>query len=144
MLCPPPGDLLTQGSNPGHPHYRQILYCLSQQRSVKAAYIPQINLPPVITCSVMSNSFATSWTVACQALLFTEFSRRVLEWVAMPSFRGSFRPRDLTCVSCSSCFAGGFFTAEPLGKHHFLLHLFVNEETEAKPVYLCSGAQAGA
>ena len=38
---------------------------------------------------------------------------RILEWVAMPSFRGSCRPRDGTNVSW---FRGGFFTAEPLGK----------------------------
>ena len=31
---------------------------------------------------------------------------RILEWVAMPSSRGSSRPRDRTCVSCT---AGGFF-----------------------------------
>ena len=30
---PSPGDLLTQGSNPGLLHYRQILYCLSHQES---------------------------------------------------------------------------------------------------------------
>jgi len=32
---------------------------------------------------------------------------RILEWVAMPSFRGSSRPRDQTQVSCV---AGKFFT----------------------------------
>ena len=41
---------------------------------------------------------------------------RVLGWVAMPSTRGSFWPRDWTHVSCISCTAGGFFTTEPLGK----------------------------
>ena len=41
---------------------------------------------------------------------------RILEWVAMPSSRLSSRPRDRTCVSCSSCTAGRFFTAKPLGK----------------------------
>ena len=30
---PSPGDLLTQGLNPGLPHYRQTLYHLSHQRS---------------------------------------------------------------------------------------------------------------
>ena len=34
---------------------------------------------------------------------------RILEWVAMPSSRGSSRPRDRTRVSC---IAGGFFTAD--------------------------------
>ena len=39
---------------------------------------------------------------------------RILAWVAMLSFRGSSRPSDQTRVPC---LAGGFFTAEPLGKH---------------------------
>ena len=32
---------------------------------------------------------------------------RILEWVAMPSFRGSSQPRDRTEAFCT---AGGFFT----------------------------------
>ena len=40
---------------------------------------------------------------------------RILEWVAMPSSRGSFWPRDQTHVSCISCTAGGFFITEPQG-----------------------------
>ena len=35
------------------------------------------------------------------------FQARILEWVAVPSFRGSSQPRDQTQVSC---IAGGFFT----------------------------------
>ena len=35
---------------------------------------------------------------------------RILEWVAMPSYRGSSQPRDQTQVSR---IAGSFFTAEP-------------------------------
>ena len=35
---------------------------------------------------------------------------RKLEWVAMPSSRGSFLPRDQTSVSCVSASAGRFFT----------------------------------
>ena len=34
---------------------------------------------------------------------------RILEWVAMPSSRGSFWPRDWTCISMSPVLAGGFF-----------------------------------
>ena len=44
------------------------------------------------------------------------FQARVLEWVAMPSSRGSSRPRDQTHVSCSAYIADGSFTAEPPGK----------------------------
>ena len=40
---------------------------------------------------------------------------RILKWVAMPSSRGSFQPRDQTHIVCESCIAGRFFTAEPLG-----------------------------
>ena len=38
---------------------------------------------------------------------------RILEWVAISSFRRSSWPRDQTHVRC---WAGGFFTAEPSGK----------------------------
>ena len=41
---------------------------------------------------------------------------RILEWVAVPSSRGSSWPRDGTHISCSSHTAGEFFTAEPPGK----------------------------
>ena len=40
---------------------------------------------------------------------------RILEWVAMPSSRGSSGPRDRTHI-CISCTARGFFAAEPPGK----------------------------
>ena len=45
--------------------------------------------------------FMTLWSVALQASL------AILEWVAMPSFRESSQPRDLTQVSC---IAGELFT----------------------------------
>ena len=41
---------------------------------------------------------------------------RIPEWVAIFSSRGSSQTRDWTCISCGSCTAGGFFTAEPPGK----------------------------
>ena len=40
---------------------------------------------------------------------------RILEWVALPSSRGSSQPKDQTLISCVSCIAGRFFIAEPLG-----------------------------
>ena len=43
---------------------------------------------------------------------------RILEWVAMPLFRGSSWPRDQTLVCCISCTAGRFFTIEPPGRPH--------------------------
>ena len=44
------------------------------------------------------------------------FQARILKWVADSFSRGSSWSRDRTCVSSISCIAGGFFTAEPLGK----------------------------
>ena len=51
---------------------------------------------------------------------------RILEWVAMPSSRGSSPPRDRTQVSCGSCIAGGFFTAEPPGKPNMTWGKLIN------------------
>ena len=47
--------------------------------------------------------FANPWTVAHQAPLSWDFQARILEWVAMPSSRGSSRPRDWIYVSWVSC-----------------------------------------
>ena len=47
---------------------------------------------------------------------------RLLEWAAMPSFRGSSQPRDRTC---GFCIAGGFFTTEPLGKPCIYVYIYI-------------------
>ena len=41
---------------------------------------------------------------------------RILEWVAMPSSRGSSQPKDEPTSPASPALAGRFFTAEPPGK----------------------------
>ena len=52
--------------------------------------------------------FLTTWTVACQDLLSMEILQaRILQWVAMPSSRGSSQSRDQTQVFH---IAGGFLT----------------------------------
>ena len=56
--------------------------------------------------SVVSD-FATPWTIACQVpLSMGILQERILEWVAMPSSRGSSQLRDRTQ---DSCIAGRFF-----------------------------------
>ena len=68
--------------------------------------------------------FATPWTVALQApVSMGILQSRIVEWVAMPSSRGSYQPRDRTQVSC---IAGRFFTDWATYKiclilYHFLL-----------------------
>ena len=52
--------------------------------------------------------FATPWTVARQApLSMGTLQARILEWVAVPSSRGSSQPSDQSQVSR---IAGGFLT----------------------------------
>ena len=47
--------------------------------------------------------FVTSWTVVCQVPLSMGILQgRLLEWVAMPSSRGSSQPRDGSQVSCAA------------------------------------------
>ena len=61
---------------------------------------------PVFSSSVMSDSLSP-WTIARQTpLSMGSLQARILEWVAMPSFRESSQPRDQTQVFC---IAGRFF-----------------------------------
>ena len=54
----------------------------------------------VLSCWVLSDSYAMPWTAAHQAPLFMGILQaRILEWVAMPSSRGSSQPRDQTQAS---------------------------------------------
>ena len=59
----------------------------------------------VLSCLSCVGLFVTPWTVDCQAPLSMGFSsqERTLEWVSMPSTRGSSQARDQTCVSYVSC-----------------------------------------
>ena len=49
--------------------------------------------------------FATLWTLWSPpgSSVHGILQPRILEWVAMPSSRGSSRHRDPTCISCVSC-----------------------------------------
>ena len=59
---------------------------------------------------------------------------RLLEWVAMPSSRGSLRPRNWIYVSCVSCIMVGFFTTEPLGKLLFSLKIMSSSQNRTRMV----------
>ena len=41
---------------------------------------------------------------------------RVLQWIAVPSYRGSSQPRDGTHISCGCHTADEFFTTKPPGE----------------------------
>ena len=71
---------------------------------------------PVLGCAQPLSRvrpLATPWTVARQApLSIGILQARTLEWIVMPSFRGSSHPRDRGQVSC----AAGRLPSEPPGK----------------------------
>ena len=52
---------------------------------------------------------------------------RILEWVAMPSSRGSSWPRNWIHISYDFCIAGRFFTTEPMGK---LIYIYIVKREE--------------
>ena len=61
--------------------------------------------------SVVSDSLATPWTVACQAPLSMEFSRQE-SWSGLPFPPPGDLP-DRAIEPTSPALAGGFFTTEP-------------------------------
>jgi len=74
-----------------------------------------MNLLLLFSCEVTSDSFATPWTLGCQAPLSKGFSRQEYgSGLPCPS------PGDLPDPGIkneSPALAGGFFTTEPPGKH---------------------------
>ena len=75
--------------------------------------VPSMLLPLLLNCFSRVQLCLTLWLVARQASVHGILQARILEWVAMPSSRGSSQPRNETQVSC---IAGRFFTTEPPGK----------------------------
>jgi len=81
--------------------------CSKWQESLSLLRLNNILLCAVLSHSAMSDS-VTPRTIACQApLSMGILQARILEWVAMPSSRGSSQPREQTQVSH---IAGGFFS----------------------------------
>ena len=82
-------------------------------------------IPCAVLCLVVQ-SCLTLWPhglCSHQAPLSMGILRaRILKWVAMPSSRGSFQPRDQTQVSCN---AGIFFTVWAIGKPIYSLNLII-------------------
>ena len=70
----------------------------------------------MLSRSVVSDS-TILWTIAHQAPPSMGFSKQKY-WSGLPCQPPGdlSQPRDQTCISCLSCMAGRFFTAEPAGK----------------------------
>ena len=92
------GIFLTQGSNPGLLHCRQILYFLSHQRLRPQNELLKVKVAQ--SCLTLSDPMDDAVHGILQA--------RTLEWVGPPFSRGFSQPRDQTQVSH---IAGRFFTS---------------------------------
>ena len=71
---------------------------------------------PACACSVVSISFVTPWTVACQAPLSIGFSRQEY-WSGLPyPPSGNLPDLGIEMSLVSLALTGGFFTTVPTGK----------------------------
>ena len=88
---------------PGKTHGQRSLTGYSPQGSKESGTTEQLHFHFCIPldCSLLDSSAHGT------------LQARILEWVATSFSRGSSWPRNRTRVSCSSCIAGRFFTAEP-------------------------------
>ena len=68
----------------------------------------------MLSRQVMSDSFVTPWTIACQAPLSMGFPRQEY-WIGLPS-PSPWNLPDPGIEPASPALAGEFFTAEPPGK----------------------------
>ena len=114
------GIFPTQGSNPGLPHCRQILYRLSHQGS------PMLLVKVKESCLTLCDHVEYTVHGTLQA--------RLLEWVAKPSSRGSSQPRGRTQVSR--------IAAEPLGNALCSLIIYISTSAptfppQKTPVIVC-------
>ena len=79
----------------------------------------EINHHCALLCSVISHAqlFMTPWTVVHQApLSMGIFQARILEWVAIPSFRGPSQPGLNPGLLCVLHWQVGFLPLAPPGK----------------------------
>ena len=111
----------------GQRAYSYLILLWRSNYSKKYSYIYIYNLLLLFSCSVMSYSFTTPRTIACQAPLPMRFPRQeymgglpFLSWMNLPD--QGIKPMSLA----SPALAGGFFTTESPGKpalKHYLLKL---------------------
>ena len=92
----------------------------SWEMRLKVWLVRSLRVQYVLSCFCCVRFFAIPWIIAQQApLSIVILQARILEWVAIPSSRGSSLLRDRTHVSCGSCIVGRLFTCE---KPHVFLN----------------------
>ena len=91
LPCPPPGDLLDPGIKPRLLHLLHCRWILNSQNHLGSLCVLVMQSCPAL-CDPMDCSLPGSSVHGI-------FQARILEWLAMPSSRGSSRPSDQTGVS---------------------------------------------
>ena len=87
------------------------------------AYIPMCCAQSLQLCLTLYNPMDCSWPGPSDHGIFQGI---IMEWVAMPSSRGSSEPTGWTWVSCLSSTVGRFFITEPQGKPiHLYPYLYI-------------------
>ena len=101
---------------PKHPQLKDYYTPVALERATLSFFLEKC-ADGVCEPSVTSD-FATPWTVARQDPLSMGIRQaRILEWVAISSYRGASPTQGSNlCLLQVSCIAGGFSTAEPPGK----------------------------
>ena len=102
------GIFPTEGSKPGLPHCRQILYQLSHKGN--PINCVESHFPPRFHSGFERENVAQLFPTLCDSMDYTVhgvLQARILEWVAIPFSRGLSQPRDQTWVSLT---ADVFFT----------------------------------
>ena len=99
----------------------RLIVIISQYIQILNHYVIHLTLKLLAKLLQSFWLFVTLWTVARQApLSIGILQARTLEWIAMPSFRGSSHPRDRGQVSCIA----GRLPSEPPGKPYTKPNLY--------------------
>ena len=91
-----------------------FIFSSTPNQLTKSFFHILICVPYMCVCSVAQScldSFATQWTVACQAPLSMEFPRQEY-WSGLPFPSPASWPRDQTCVSCIGRILNSWTTRE--------------------------------
>ena len=124
---PPAGNLPLLGIKPMSPALQAVSLPLCHHGSL---YVPLLPLLSPQSCPTLCNPIDCS---PPGSSVHGILQARILEWVAMPSSKGSSQPRGRTWVSC---IAGRCFTTEPPRKPPYVylfLPKFLTADMAIKP-----------
>ena len=118
-------ELRISSSSPMTSSCTWLIFSSTPNQLTKSFFHILICVPSMCVCSVAQScldSFATQWTVACQAPLNMEFPRQEY-WSGLPfPPPGDLHNPGIEPVPLvPPALAGGFFTTEPLGKPLLLI-----------------------